>query len=185
LTRFSVQHASRKLRALARPGRGALLLTLGLALGAGGYAAASSTVPRGVIRGCVSRKTHQLYVQPLCGRGQRSILWDWASRPEPWALVQANQAGATVEFGSHIATRRVATGEYTITVTAGGACGFGAIAVDPEGAEAGNGTAAVVPTAYANPISTTGNHYDVHIFNLASGVPTPVDTNFGVTITPC
>jgi hypothetical protein len=91
-------------------------LALFFAIGAGGGYAIAATSNK-TIHGCVNKRTHALYVQQRCGRGQSALTWNQQGRPSPsaWAAVQAN--GFLGAGARGISVQHVSTGTYNVTAT--------------------------------------------------------------------
>jgi hypothetical protein len=90
-------------------------LALFFAVGAGGGYAIAATSNK-TIHGCVNKRTHALYIQQRCSRGQRTLTWNQQGQPSPtaWASVLAD--GFTA--GGHgISVQHVSTGTYNVTAT--------------------------------------------------------------------
>ena len=157
-------------------------LALFFAVGAGGgYAIAASST--NTIHGCVSSRTHALYIQNRCTRGQRRLIWSSGSpSPSAWAAVQAN--GFTGAGARGITVQHVATGAYNLSVTVP-ACAqvtdAPTVTVDtaapPLGAPAG-----AFPVAWESFNSRTA--FTIHTGVVIGGSFTATDEAFSVQV-PC
>lgn len=94
-----------------------LALTLAIG-GGGGYAIAAAN--NKTIHGCVSNRTHALYIQARCHRGQTRLVWNQQTAQgqsvTAWAAV--NAVGFTGAGARGISVQHVSTGTYNLTATA-------------------------------------------------------------------
>jgi hypothetical protein len=82
----------------------------------GGYAIAATS--NTTIHGCVSKRTHALYVQKRCNGHQIALIWSRDGQPQPvaaWAAVQGN--GFTGAGARGISVAHVSNGTYSVTAT--------------------------------------------------------------------
>jgi hypothetical protein len=77
-------------------------LALFLAIGAGGGYAIAATNTTNTIHGCVSSRTHVLFIQKRCHRGQRPLVWS---------------QGFTGAGTRGISVQHVGTGTYNLSAT--------------------------------------------------------------------
>ena len=161
------------------------LLALFVALGAGGgYALAASG--GATVHGCVSDRTHALYIQSRCHRGERPLSWAKQAVNQPalaWAAVQAN--GFIGAGARGISVDHPSTGTYEVTATpteCGTVADAPTVTVDTGSPPAGGSPAGAFPEAWE---SFTGrNTFTVYTGVVVGGSFTPTDEAFNVQV-PC
>ena len=159
-------------------------LALFLAIGGGGGYALAAVNNNSKIHGCVSKRTHVLYIQKRCQRGQSPLSWNQQGQPSPtaWAAVQAN--GFTGAGARGISVQHVSTGTYNVTATPSQCTQVAdapSVTVDtgsPPGA-APSGAFAVAREAF-----TSRNRFTVFTGVVIGGNFTPTDEAFNVQV-PC
>ncbi len=162
------------------------LLAVFFAIGAGGgYALAAGNTR--TIHGCVSTRTHVLYVQKRCQRGQTPLALSQGSSPQPvtaWAAVQAN--GFTGAGARGISVVHVATGTYSLTATPSQCTQVtdAPIVTVNTAIPMGSSPAGQFPTAWEAHSGSGRNTFTVYTGVVASGSFTPSDEAFNVQV-PC
>jgi hypothetical protein len=148
----------------------------------GGYAIAASNTT--TIHGCVGNRTHALYIQKRCHRGQRPLVWNQAA-PSPvaaWAAVQAN--GFTGAGARGISVQHVSAGTYDITITPSQCAQVTdapVVTVDTGAPPLGT-PAGTFPVAWESFSSRT--RFTIYTGVVAGGSFTPTDEAFSVQA-PC
>ncbi len=147
--------------------------------GGGGYALAAANTK--TIHGCVSNRTHALYVQKRCRAGQKALVWNQQGQPSPtaWASVLAN---GFIGGGHGISVQHVSTGTYNVTAT------------PSQCAAASPGPTVTVNTGPPEALPAGGfpeawetfnrNKFTVYTGVVAGGSFTPTDEAFNVQV-PC
>jgi hypothetical protein len=155
-----------------------LALTLAIG-GGGGYAIAAAN--NKTIHGCVNNRTHALYIQKRCQRGQSPLVWNQQGQASPtaWASVLADgfTGGAR-----GISVQHVSTGTYNVTATPPQCA---QVAAAPTVTVDTGPPAALPPGAFPVAWETFNrNKFTVHTGVVASGSFTPTDEAFNVQV-PC
>jgi hypothetical protein len=84
--------------------------------GGGGYALAA--INDNTIHGCVNKRTHVLYIQKRCGRGQSQLVWTHqAPQAQVTAWAAVNAVGFTGDGTRGITVTHASTGVYDVTAT--------------------------------------------------------------------
>jgi hypothetical protein len=106
----------RPLRHLRRNVVAYCALAVAVAAG-GGYAIAASNTT--TIHGCVGNRTHVLYIQKRCNRGQRALVWSKGipARAPVTAWAAVNAVGFTGAGSRGISVQHTGTGTYDVTAT--------------------------------------------------------------------
>lgn len=144
--------------------------------GGAGYALAATHSTK--IHGCVSRRTHALYVKRRCGHGQRALTWNRLGRRGKTGATgaAASSAFGVIDtdgaiFGSQskgISVKHTTTGVYAITITAKGCSkGGNAPTVTPTDTVSGPLPTGAVPVAWID-ANASGDAGDVH-FTVYTG----------------
>ena len=90
-------------------------VALFFALGAGGGYAIAATSKK-TIHGCLNKRTHALYVQKRCDRGQTPLVWSQQA-PQVTAWAAVNAVGFTGDGTRGITVNHVSVGVYNVTAT--------------------------------------------------------------------
>jgi hypothetical protein len=103
----------------------ALFLAVG---GGGGYALAAAN--NKTIHGCVNTRTHALYIQARCHRGQTQVAWNQQGPQGPTGAAPSTafavvDSTGLIPQGQGISIQHLGSGEYLVTITARG-CSTGA-----------------------------------------------------------
>jgi hypothetical protein len=165
------------------------LLALFFAIGAGGGYALAAARTR-TIHGCVNRRTHALYIQKRCQRGQSRIAWNQAGpqgepgTPAKRAFDVVNYDGTLGLIGSQgISAQHVGTGIYQVTITAA-ACANSRSVPTITVTQAGS-PSVVPPPSGAVPVgwiadTATDQQFTVHTGFLSGGAFSAADLRFDV-----
>lgn len=172
-------------RPATRPLRTGAVLAAGLAIGAGGWAIAST--PTKTVHSCIESHTRLLLVQARCGRGQTPLVFNQqgprgqtgSTGPQgpPAAAAWATIDAGVLDDGHNITVQHDRTGVDTVTI--GGACTTTptALLVTPVVDEA---STTGYPVAYVVPQSGVANVFQVVTGESGNGVFTPFDVQFNV-----
>ena len=154
-----------------------------IAVGAGGgYAMAATNTT--TIHGCVGNRTHVLYIQKRCNRGEHALVWNGAAQSPvmAWAAVQAN--GFTGAGARGISVQHASTGTYDVTITPSQCAQVTdapVVTVDTGAPPLGT-PPGTFPTAWESFVSRT--RFTVYTGVVAGGSFTPTDEAFSVQV-PC
>jgi hypothetical protein len=163
------------------------LAALFLALGAGGgYAIAAAN--HSTIHGCVNNRTHALFIQARCHRGQHPLTWDkQPATSQPliaWAAVQAN--GFLGAGAQGISVDHTSAGTYQVTATPSACADVTSapvVTVDTSNPPPGGATGGF-PQAWEVHQGSGRNTFTVYTGVVTGGSFAPADEAFNVTV-PC
>jgi hypothetical protein len=160
-------------------------LALFLAIGAGGgYAIAATN--SSTIHGCVSNRTHALYIQKRCHRGQHSLVWSQQSRSPVTAWAAVNAIGFTGAGARGISVQHVGTGTYNLTATfpqCSQVTDAPTVTVNTS-IPPGSTPSGQFPVAWEAHSGNGPNTFTVHTGLVVGGSFTPTDEPFNVEV-PC
>jgi hypothetical protein len=160
-------------------------LALTVAIGAGsGYAIAVANP--NTIHACVNNRTHALFIQKRCHRGQSAITWNQQGPQGPqgragapagtaWAFVGSQ---GSVPVGKNVSAQRTGVGTYAVQVAAS-ACPNNNTA--PVVTPLGPGAPGSSPVAS---IAGSGRNFTVFTGTVGAGGFAAADVSFDVNV-PC
>jgi len=158
---------------------------LAVAFGAGGgYAIAASNTT--TIHGCVGNRTHVLYIQKRCHRGQRPLVWNQGAPAPVTAWAAVNALGFTGAGTRGISVQHVGTGTYNVSATLRQCLQVTSApsvtvdtAISPASSPPGQ-----FPVAWEAHSGNGRNTFTVYTGLVISGSFTPTDEAFNVEV-PC
>jgi hypothetical protein len=175
-------------RPAARSLRTGVVLAAGLAIGAGGWALASS--PTKTVHACIENKARLLLVQSRCGRGQTPLVFNQqgprgetgstGTQGPPAAAAWARIISGGLIGGDNITVQRDSTGVYTLT--AGGPCTTTPNPSEVVTPSLGSVSSSGYPVAYVVTPNGPGNTFQVVTGDTTNGVFTPFDVAFSVAV---